>query len=336
MRRYVIHPGGGPESLTIETCDTPTPGRGQVLVRMRATSLNYRDLLIARGHYPGGGNTPLVPLSDGAGEIVAIGEDCVRFALGDRVAGIFMQSFVGGAMVDADIDSALGGAIDGVLSEYRVFAESGLVALPDHLSFAEGATLPCAAVTAWNSLYGLRGLQPGQTVLTLGTGGVSVFAIQFAYAAGARVIATSSDDAKLERAATLGAADLVNYRRNPDWDREVRQLTEGRGVDFVVEVGGPGTLQRSIASTAREGVVAMIGVLEMAQIDPLPILTGGVTVRGMMVGSREQFEAMNRAIAAHRLQPVIDRVFEFGEAQAAYEALSAATHVGKLVIACGG
>lgn len=334
MRRYVIRPGGGPASLTIEECDTPTPGRGQVLVRMRAASLNFRDLMIAGGQYPGTIGTMLVPLSDGAGEVVAVGADCAGLEAGDRVAGIFMQSYVGGAMVDADAGSALGGAVDGVLSQYRLFDAPGLVALPDHLSFAQGATLPCAAVTAWNALYGLRGLQPGQTVLTLGTGGVSAFAIQFAHAAGARVIATSSDDAKLERAAALGATDLVNYRRTPDWDREVHRLTDGRGVDLVVEVGGPGTLQRSVASTAREGVVAMIGVLEMGQIDPLPILTGGVIVRGLMVGSREQFVAMNRVIAQHRLQPAIDRVFGFEEARGAYEALGAATHVGKLVVSC--
>ncbi len=332
MRRYLIRPGAGPESLTIQDVGIPSPERGQVLVRLRAASLNFRDLLIARGQYPGGAATSIVPLSDGAGEVVAIGAGCARLAVGDRVAGIFMQSWVGGKIVDADLGSALGGAIDGVLAEYRLFDEAGLVRLPDHLSFEEGATLPCAAVTAWNALFGLRPLLPGQTVLTLGTGGVSTFAIQLAHAAGARVIATSSDDAKLAKARALGASETINYRASPEWDAEVRRLTGGHGVNLVVEVGGPGTLQRSIASTARGGVVQMIGVLSMAEIDPLPILTGGVLVRGLMVGSREMFEAMNEAIAAHRLHPEIDRVFSFSEAMEAYSHLAAAGHVGKVVV----
>lgn len=335
MRRYRIWPGAGPESLEIEEVPTPSPGRGQVLVRLRAASLNFRDLMIARGLYPGGSDAAIVPLSDGAGEVVALGEGCSRFAAGDRVAGIFMQSWLGGRIVDADLGSALGGAIDGVLTEYRLFDESGLVHLPNHLSFEEGATLPCAAVTVWNALFGLRPLRPGEVVLTLGTGGVSTFAIQFARAAGARVIATSSDDGKLERARELGATDTVNYRTTPDWEARVRQLTDGRGVDLVVETGGPGTLQRSIAATARDGVVHMIGVLSMGQIDPLPVLTGGVVVRGLMVGSREMFEAMNAAMAIQRIHPCIDKVFAFEEAGAAHSHLAVAGHVGKVVIAIG-
>lgn len=333
MRRYTIRPGSGPEGLQIEEVPIPSPGRKQVLVRMRAASLNFRDLMIARGQYPGGTAAGVVPLSDGAGEVVALGEDCSRFAPGDRVAGIFMQSWLGGRIVDTDLDTALGGAIDGVLTEYRLFDESGLVRLPQHLSFEEGATLPCAAVTAWNALFGLRRLLPGEVVLTLGTGGVSTFAIQFARAAGARVIATSSDDGKLERARELGATDTVNYRTTPDWETRVRQLTDGRGVDLVVETGGPGTLQRSIAATAREGVVHMIGVLSMGQIDPLPILTAGVLVRGIMVGSREMFEAMNAAMTSRFIHPSIDRVFHFDEALAAYSYLASASHVGKIVVA---
>lgn len=213
MRRYRIRPGAGPEGLEIEDIPTPSPGRGQVLVRMRAASLNFRDIMIARGQYPGGIGSAIVPLSDGAGEVVALGEGCSRFVSGDRVAGIFMQSWLGGRIVDADLGSALGGATDGVLTQYRLFDEAGLVRLPRHLSFEEGATLPCAAVTAWNALFGLRPVQPGEVVLTLGTGGVSTFAIQFAHAAGARVISTSSDDAKLERVREWGAAETVNYCR---------------------------------------------------------------------------------------------------------------------------
>jgi NADPH:quinone reductase-like Zn-dependent oxidoreductase len=217
-----------------------------------------------------------------------------------------------------------------------VFAQDGLVQLPPHLSYQQGATLPCAAVTAWNALYGLKPLLPGQTVLLLGTGGVSSFALQFAVAAGARVIITSSSDEKLARAKALGATDGINYKSTPDWAAEVRRLTDGRGVDHVVEVGGPGTLQQSIASARLGGVVSLIGVLTRGQIDPLPILGGGVIVRGLFVGSRSMFEDMNRAIAMHRIEPVIDRVFGFEEAKAAYSALKAATHLGKLVISIGG
>lgn len=335
MRRYVIRPGGGIDSLAVVEGDVPSPGPGQVLVRMRAASLNYRDLMIVDGMYPGGGADDIVPLSDGAGEVAANGAGCSRFAVGDRVAGIFMQSWIGGGIVDADLASALGGAINGVLTEYKLFDESGLVAIPDELSFDEAATLPCAGVTAWNALYGSKPLVPGETILTLGTGGVSVFALQFAHAAGAQVVATSSSDAKLERSLALGATHLINYRTVEDWAPEVRRFTDGRGVDMVVEVGGPGTLARSIAATARGGIVQMIGVLSAATIDPLPILTGGVIVRGFMVGSREMFEAMNRAIASNGLKPVIDRVFPFPDAGAAYRHLQSATHFGKVVIRIG-
>lgn len=332
MRYYSIKPGAGINSLKMHEAEPTRPGRGQVLVRIRASSLNFRDLLIATGNYPGGSDKGIVPLSDGAGEVVEVGEGCCRFGIGDRVSGIFLQSWQGGGIKDADVETALGGAIDGVLSEYRVFDEAGLVAIPQHLSFEEAATLPCAAVTAWNALYGSHPIRPGQTILTLGTGGVSAFAIQFASAAGARVIATSSSDDKLAMARKLGAQELINYRANPDWEGEVRRLTNGRGVDLVVEVGGPGTLAKSIASTARDGVVQMIGVLSMAQIDPLAILVGGVTVRGFMVGSREMFEAMNQAISAHTIRPVIDRVFGFDEAAAAYHHLQSAGHFGKVVL----
>lgn len=332
MRCYTIAPGAGIEGLVIAECATPEPGPGQVLVALKAASLNYRDLLIADGLYPGGGERGIVPLSDAAGEVVAVGAGCSRFKAGDRVAGIFMQSWTGGDMVDADLDSALGGAIDGVLSEYRLFDERGLVAIPDRLSFAEAATLPCAAVTAWNALFGMKPILPGQTVMTLGTGGVSMFALQLAQAAGARVIATSSSDAKLARARALGAAETINYRTTEDWSGEARRLTGGRGVDMVIEVGGPGTLAQSIVATARGGSVQMIGVLSFAQIDMLPLLTGGVIVRGLMVGSGEMFAAMNRAIAANGVRPVIDCRFAFEETQAAYQHLRSAAHFGKIVI----
>jgi NADPH:quinone reductase-like Zn-dependent oxidoreductase len=252
--------------------------------------------------------------------------------VGDRVAGIFMQGWLGGEIEPAFRDTALGGAIDGVLAEYVVFDQQGLVHVPAHLSFAQAACLPCAGVTAWNALMGLNPVQPGQSVLVLGTGGVSIFALQFAHAAGARVIATSSSDAKLERARALGASELVNYKAREDWDVAVRGLTDGRGVDHVVEIGGPGTLQRSIGAARLGGLVSLIGVLTRGQIDPLAILAGGAIVRGVFVGSRQMFEAMNRAITTSGMMPVVDRVFAFEEAAQAYRALKSAQHVGKIVI----
>lgn len=335
MGQYVITPGGGVESLALVHKTPPHPGPGQVLVALKAASLNYRDLLIADGNYPSGAEGSIVPLSDGAGQVVSVGEGCTRFKSGDRVIAIFMQSWTAGSIVDADLASALGGAIDGVLSEYQLFAESGLVAVPESLSYEQAATLPCAAVTAWNALYGMQPIMAGQTVLTLGTGGVSLFALQFARCSGARVIATSSSDEKLIRARALGAAETINYRTVEDWAGEVRRLTGGRGVDMVIEVGGSGTLAKSIAATARGGSVQMIGVLSLAQIDPLLILTGGVTVRGLMVGSRNMFEAMNRAIVTNGVKPIIDRIFAFDEAADAYRYLRSAAHFGKVVIRIG-
>lgn len=334
MRSYRLPRATSLDDLALVEADAPRPGRGQVLVRMRAASLNYRDLMVATGRY-GRGDVPpgLVPLSDGAGEVAEVGPEVTRFRAGDRVAGIFMQSWIGGAIRPDDFDSALGGSIDGVLSEYRVFGEDGLVRLPTHLSFAEGATLPCAAVTAWNALYGSRPLASGDTVLVLGSGGVSVFALQFARAAGARIIATSSSDEKLERMRALGASDGVNYRMSPDWEQDVRRLTDGRGVDHVVEVGGGGTLQKSIAAAAMGGHVHLIGVLTGGQVDPTAILRGGVTVRGVYVGSREMFENMNRTVALHGVKPVVDKTFEFEDAKAAYEHLRSGSHLGKVVIA---
>lgn len=333
MRLYHLPQHTSLDDLALIETDTPKPGRGQVLVRMRAASLNYRDLAVATGRYALGTLPPdLVPLSDGAGEVVELGEDVSRVKVGDRVAGIFMQSWMGGEMEPEDRSSALGGAIDGVLAEYVVFDERGLVHVPAHLSFEQAATLPCAAVTAWNALFGHNSLVPGQTVLVLGTGGVSIFALQFAHAAGARVIATSSSDEKLARALALGASDGVNYKAEPEWQAAVRKLTGERGVDHVVEVGGPGTLQRSVEATRGGGVVTLIGVLTHGMLDPLAVFRGGCIVRPIYVGSRQMFEAMNRAISLHRMEPVVDRVFPFEAAREAYLHLKSATHVGKIVI----
>ena len=336
MRLYRLPTHTGIDDLALVEAPKPRPGRGQALVRMHAASLNFRDLSVASGKYMLSKLPPnLVPLSDGAGEVVEVGDDVTRLKPGDRVAGIFMQTWLGGELEPQQRGSALGGAIDGVLAEYVVFDAEGLVHIPEHLSFEQAATLPCAAVTAWNALYGLQPLQPGQTVLVLGTGGVSIFALQFAHAARARVIATSSSDEKLERARALGASDGVNYKATPEWQNTVRELTDGRGVDHVVEVGGPGTIARSLGASRGGGVVTLIGVLTRGQIDPLVIFGSGAIVRPIYVGSRQMFEAMNRAIALHRIEPVIDRVCGFEEAREAYRHLKGATHVGKVVIAIG-
>lgn len=309
------------------------PGPGEVRVGIRAAALNYRDLMVVEGRYGRGAVPPnLVPLSDCAGEVLETGAGVVRCKVGDRVAGTFFQNWIGGDIDAAGHESALGGAIDGVLAEQRIFSEQGLVTIPQHLDFMEAATLPCAALTAWNALFTHPALRPGEAVLLLGTGGVSTFAAQFAHAAGARVIITSSSDAKLERMRALGANDLVNYRSYPEWEKEVWRLTGGRGVDHVVEVGGAGTLQRSIASTRHGGAVHLIGVLTGGKIDPSAILRRSVHVHGVFVGSRQMFEAMNRMIFFSGLRPVIDRIFPFADAPAAYQHLKSARHVGKIVI----
>ncbi len=334
MKFHCFPKAAGIDTLELRDGPTPRPGRGQVLVRMRAASLNYRDLNVAKGS-PARGPLPanLIPLSDGAGEVVEVGADVTRAKVGDRVAGLFMQDWIGGEMEQYHVDSSRGGSIDGVLAEYVVFEQDGIIPLPDHLSFEEGATLPCAGVTAWNALYAGRPLRAGETVLILGTGGVSIYALQFAHAAGARVIATSSSDAKLERARALGASDGVNYRRHPEWHTEVMALTGGRGVDHVVEVGGAGTLQRSAEAVRIGGQVHLIGILTGGgEINPTPILRRNIILRGIYVGSRQMFAAMNQAVTQHRIRPVIDRVFPFAEAKAAYHYMTTQAHLGKVVI----
>ncbi|WP_211329574.1 zinc-dependent alcohol dehydrogenase family protein [Kushneria marisflavi] len=334
MRLYTLPNTGAISDLTLTERDTPRPARGQVLVRMRAASLNYRDLMVVTGKYGRGGVAPdRIPLSDGAGEVVEIGENVTRFNVGDRVAGIFMQNWLGGEVNDSHPGSALGGAMDGVLSEYVLFDQEGLVALPEHLSYEEGATLPCAAVTAWNALYaGKSPLKAGDSVLLLGTGGVSMFGLQFARAAGARAIQTSSSDDKLARVRELGADATINYRQTPEWQEDVQRLTDGRGVDHVVEVGGAGTLPRSIESARLGGQINLIGVLTGGEINPTAIMRKSVLMRGIYVGSREMFEQMNRAITQHRIKPVIDRTFAFDDTRAAFEHLQSQQHLGKVVI----
>ncbi len=335
MRRYEIPNPTGIESLRIVEQPTPKPGLGEVLVRMRAASLNYRDLMVvsgksARGTMP----LPLVPLSDGAGEIVEVGSGVHGLAVGDRVAGAFFQSWVAGQMTERAMATARGGSAPGVLTEYLVSTVDGLVRIPDHLSYEDAATLPCAALTAWNALYEVDPLRPGETVLVLGTGGVSIFALQFAVMTGAQAIVTSSSDEKLARARSLGAFATINYAKTPNWEVAVREANGGRGVDRVMEVGGPGTFQKSLASLRMGGRLSLIGVLTgfTGGVEVVPILVGGLHVDGIYVGSKEMFESMNRAIGRAKLAPVIDRVFGFDEAPAAYRHLQSGAHFGKVVI----
>lgn len=338
MKTYHITGPDGLDALKLVDVAEPEVGPFDVLVEMKAWSLNYRDLGMPRGGYIGNDkvkrNPPLVPLSDGAGEVVAVGAAVSRFQVGDRVAGCFFQKWLGGDLTAEQIGSALGGAIDGVLAERVAFHEDGLVSVPEAFSFSQAATLPCAAVTAWQALT-LGGLNAGETVLLLGTGGVSIFALQFAKAFGARVIITSSSDEKLDRAKQLGADETVNYRQHGDWEKEVLRFTGGIGVDNVIEVGGAGTFEKSLAAARVSGRVSLIGVLSgQPENNPSPMaaLFKRLTVQGIYVGSRDMFEAMNRAIEFNRLEPVIDQTFGFNEVRAAYETMHSAAHFGKIVI----
>ncbi len=332
MKAYEIQGQGGIEALVAVDRPTPTPGPGEVLVRIKASSINYRDLGTVTDPAARGLALPLVPNSDGAGEVAEIGEGVTRFQPGDRVAGTFFQRWNDGGITPPVMASSLGGPHDGMLREYACLGEDGLVAVPEHLSDREAATLPCAGVTAWNALVDQGGIKAGDTVLLLGTGGVSIMALQLATLHGARAVITSSSDAKLARAAELGAWRTVNYQETPDWDQAVLDLTDGRGVDIVVEVGGAGTLGKSVAATRLGGTVALIGVLTRGEFNPMAVLRKSIRLQGVYVGSRRMFEDMNAAIAAHEMHPVIDQSFAFDDARAAYETMRSASHFGKLVI----
>ncbi len=333
MRAWRFVEAFGLDNLRMVELAEAVPGPGQAVVRVRACSLNYRDLVLSKGGYGRAVKPPITPLSDGAGEVTAMGPGVTRVKPGDRVCGIFMQRWLAGGPDDEKAASAMGGAIDGMLAEQVCLNADGLVHFPGHLSFEEAATLPCAAVTAWNALFCSGALQPGQSVLVLGTGGVSIFALQFAKLAGARVIATSSSDEKLSRVRHMGADEGINYRATPDWDKTVRELTGGTGVDHVVEVGGAGTLPLSIRAVARGGHIALIGVLAgQGEIDPRPILMKSIRVQGVYVGSREMFEQMNRAIGLAGLRPVVDRVFDFEKAADAMRHMEGGAHFGKICI----
>jgi NADPH:quinone reductase-like Zn-dependent oxidoreductase len=332
MKAYEIRDAFGVDALAVSDRPDPKPGPGQVVVKTHAVSLNFRDLLVVKGEYSRKLPLPMTPCSDCAGEVAAIGEGVTRVKVGDRVAGIFMQSWIEGAPSESKARSAMGGAIGGVLAESALLHQEGLVHIPGHLSFEEAATLPCAAVTAWHALITEGGLQPGETVLTLGSGGVSLFALQFARLTGARVIATSSSDEKLARLLSLGASDGINYKTTPDWDKRVRELT-GAGADHIVEVGGAATLPKSLKAVRMGGRISLIGnVSGNGEVNPLPLLMKNARMQGIYVGSREMFEAMNRAITAHQLHPVIDRVFPFEQAREAMHYMELGAHFGKICI----
>jgi NADPH:quinone reductase-like Zn-dependent oxidoreductase len=328
MKVYTVAKGAtGFDDIKRGERDKPTPGPHQALVRMRAASLNFRDLAIVAGKYIRGPVTQdTIPLSDGAGEVVAVGSSVRAFKVGDRVVATFTQGHPA---------AALGSPLDGVLTEFAAFDEDGLLAIPEHLSFEEAATLPCAGVTVWNALmHGPRSVRPGDTVVTLGTGGVSIFALQIAKLAGARVIITSSSDAKLERAKALGADHGVNYKTHPDWEKTVLELTGGQGADHVIDTGGAGTLPHSYVAVGPGGTVSVIGVMTRPEGDlsPYPLMMKFAMVRGIFVGAREHFEGLMRAVAVNKLKPVVDATFEFDDAVEAFKALKAAKHFGKIVV----
>ena len=332
MRAYEIVSDGGVDALALNSRPTPEPGPGEMLLQMRASAINYRDLSTIEEPTARGIVYPRIPNSDGAGEVIAVGVGVSRFAPGDRVAGCFFQNWNDGRISAAAMASALGGGIDGVLAEEVVLNEQGAVRLPAHMSFAEGATLPCAGLTAWNCLIEQGRLTAGKTALFLGTGGVSIFGLQIAKMIGARAIITSSSDAKLARAAELGADELINYRETPDWQAKVLELTNGVGVDVTIETGGGGTLEKTIEATRVGGTISLIGVLTGGSINPSSVMRKSIRLQGVYVGNRRMFEEMNAAFTLNQIRPVIDQVFDFEEARAAYHVMRAASHFGKLVV----
>ncbi|PBK61150.1 alcohol dehydrogenase superfamily protein [Armillaria solidipes] len=339
---YYFPTRGSYTNLALQTTPLPHLKSTDVLVKIHAVSLQYRDLMVASNRYPAGGlRDNLVPCSDMAGEVVAIGVDVTRWKVGDRVCANPAMDYRDGEVSEDTMRAGLGGRQHGVLTTYRALPDHSLVRIPEHLSYEEASTLPCAALTAYNALMGPKPVKAGDTILILGTSGVSIFGLQSAVASGATVIATSSSDAKLEIAKKLGAIHAINYKTTPDWDKEVLRLTDGRGVDHVLEVGGPGTLKKSIVATRFAGQVHMIGlvsqdVAELTNIVGLCI-SKGIILRGVLIGSTAQLESIVRLLRARpeSMRPVVDKVFAFEEATDAYAYLESQKHVGKVVIRIG-
>lgn len=337
MKAYEIQEFGV-NKLAVSERPMPEPKRGEILVKFHAASLNYRDLMVVSGTYNPRMKLPAVPLSDGAGEIVELGKDVSKWKVGDRVMPIFAQRWFDGESSEEKRRTSLGAGPqwDGVLREFGAFDEESVVRIPEHLSFVEASTLPCAAITAWNALVVSGKLKAGESVLTLGTGGVSVFAAQFAKSFGARVIATSGSAEKIEKLKSLEVEETVNYREREDWDSAVLEIVGKPGVDHVIEVGGAGTLQRSINAVRLGGHVALIGALTgAAGFNPTTVFMKAIRLQGIFTGSRQMFEDMNRAISVNRLKPAVDHVFGFEEAREAFTYLESASHFGKIVIRIG-
>jgi NADPH:quinone reductase-like Zn-dependent oxidoreductase len=335
LRAFQIQIGEGFEALVAGELPEPLPGPGQVLVRVHAVSLNYRDLLVVKGLSRWKSPAGRIPVSDGAGEVVAIGSEVSRIKVGDRVAGIFQQDWLSGEATPDKVQAPLGShALDGMLVQYRALSQQGVVRIPDHLSYEEAATLPIAAVTAWNALFHTNKLKRGETVVIQGTGGVSVFALQFASLLKARAIVTSSSDDKLFRARRLGAWETINYRTTPEWHKRVLDLTDGRGTDHVVDVGGADNLNQSLEAVRLGGTVSLVGFLSglQARINTAAIVSRNVRVLGIQVGSRDLFDEMNCAMASASLRPVVDRLFPFEQARDALRFLDRGAHFGKVCI----
>lgn len=335
MKAYHLERFGTLDGLVMRDQEIPVPGPREALVRIYAASLNRRDLMILNQTYPVPARADVIPVSDGAGEVMAVGESVTRVKVGDRVAGNYFARWKEGKLAWDQVTHQLGCTLDGMLTEYALLDEDALVRLPASLTYEEAATLPCAAVTAWSALTGSGPIQPADTVLTLGTGGVALFALQLAKVLGARVIATTSSDKKVERLKHLGADEVVNYRTSPEWSRTVRELTAGVGVNRVVETGGSDTLEESIKSVAPNGEIALvtaIGKRPMIEIHPPVLAASLLTIRRLLVGSRASFEEMICTIAQHELHPVIDHTFTFSEARQAYDYYATEPIFGKVVI----
>jgi NADPH:quinone reductase-like Zn-dependent oxidoreductase len=334
MKAYEIQQFGVENLALVERAE-PSIADTEVLVKFHAASLNYRDLMMIEGKYNPRLKMPLVPFSDGAGEVTAVGGAVTKWKPGDRVMPIFMQGWIDGEVSFEKARTALGGDRDGCLREFGAFDESGLVRIPDHFSYEEAATLPCTGVTAFHALYVSGNLKAEDTVLIQGTGGVSIYALLFASLYAERIIVTSSSDEKLQRAKELGATDLINYRETPEWDKTVQELTARRGVDHVIEVGGAGTFQKSLNAVRMGGHIAVIGALSGGQgeISPVSILMKSLRLQGVFVGSRQMFEQMNMLLCQHpSLKPIIDKTFEFGEVREALKLMETGAHFGKIVV----
>jgi NADPH:quinone reductase-like Zn-dependent oxidoreductase len=335
MQAYRILPGDNIDGLRRESLPERELAAGEVRIRVHAVSLNYRDLMVARGEYLVNLDEPIIPCSDGAGEVLAVGPGVTRWQQGDRVVASFFPYWIDGVSTPEKVRHALGGDIDGMLAEEVILPQDALVKIPRKLGFIDASTMPCAGVTAWNAIFvSSNNIKPGQTVLLLGTGGVSVLGLQIAKAAGLRAMITSSSDDKLERARFLGAHDTINYMTMPEWHEEVLRLTHGIGANVVLEVGGQGTINRSLAAASMAGSVAIIGGVSGfgGEVNPTALLAGAKQLVGIFVGSRQMLEDLMRFAEVVDLKPVVDRVFPFDQAQEAYRYMESGEHFGKVVI----